>query len=190
MAVQLLGSFADVREKAMVKLKNYREMQDWTHAGKPLARCAPEMVARIYQNGRSAAEHVKTFVRTRELEGSHFAHEMTLLGMTLDRAVKEMPDDMINYQSIEVLCRRMYAIEKTFEAVEKERDWKAPRNAGKNWKSKVAYHMLDEIDLRSVMGGGQASIRGVDEEVRDRLKDKALLAKAVLKSGLAEGGEH
>ena len=49
--------------------------------------------------------------------------------------------------------------------------------------------MLDEIDLRSLMGGDKASIRGVDEEVRERLRDKALLAKAVLKSGVAEGGE-
>ena len=189
LAVQLLGSFGDVRERAMTKLKGYREMTDWQHAGKPLARCAPELIARIYQNGRTASEHVKTFIRGRELEGSHFAHELTLLGMTLDRAVREMPDDMLNYQSIEMLCRRIYAIEKAFEAVEKESDWKAPRNAGKTWKSKVAYHMLDEIDLRSLMGGDKASIRGVDEEVRERLRDKALLAKAVLKSGAAEGGE-
>ena len=96
-----------------------------------------------------------------------------------------MPAEMVNYQSTEVLTRRLYGIEKAFELVRKEADWKAPRGAAKSWKSKVQYHLLEEIDLRPLMSNSTA-VPAVDAEVTARLKEKALLIKAIEKSGATD----
>ncbi len=99
-----------------------------------------------------------------------------------------MPDDMLNYRSTEVLCRQIYGIEKAFEAVMREGEWKATKQQPKSWRSKVQYHILDEIDARALMSQ-TAVVPAVDAEVRDRLRDKALLIKAVEKSRVSSAKE-
>ena len=67
-------------------------------------------------------------------------------------------------------------------------DWKPGKNSGGKWRSKVLFHLMDEIDVGN-RDPDNVGIESMDREVRERLKDKALLAKAVLKSGVADGGD-
>ena len=182
MAAQFAECFVDMRAKALEKLKAIVEGRGVLVVnGRALARVSPDLIVRLYKDGSTAEVFAQRFISMKQLEGCHYGNELMMLCLALDRAVQEIPADMINYRSTEVLCRRIYAIEKAFEEVSRESDWKAPKQAPKNWKSKILYHLLDEIDARALMATTTV-VPAVDAEVRDRLKEKALLIKAVEKS--------
>jgi len=170
-------SFKDFRECALQTLKAFKEDKTWQLAG-TRARCAPDMIAKIYRNGRSCEMYVKEFVQQKCLEGNHLANEMLLLSMLVDRSMVESPAEWINYKTTEIAFRRLHAIERAFALVTKESDWRAPKGAGKTWKTKVQYALLDEIDIRSLDENGTV-IDAVEKEVRERLQSKALLQKAL-----------
>ena len=185
---ELEGTFRDMREAAAEKLRAFAPVS-WT-IGHSKARCAPEMVARIYRNGRSCEDFVKAFIREKELEGNHLGNEMQLLALMVDRALCESPPSWINYQTTEVVFRRLHGIERAFATVSKEADWRAPKGA-KNWKTRVQYALLDEIGARKITENNTV-IDSIDKEVRERLQQKALLHKSLNKvtgSGEGAGGE-
>ena len=173
-------SFRDLRECAGEKLRAYSEEVAWTISGSRV-RVAPEMVARVYRNGRCCEEYVKQFIKEKELEGNHLGSEMLLLAMMIDKAVQESPAEWINYQTTEVAFRRLHGIERAFAQVSQQSDWKAPRGA-KSWKTGVQYAVLDEIDARKLSEGGVIT-ESLEKEVRDRLQQKALLQKSLSKLG-------
>ena len=94
----------------------------------------------------------------------------------------------MNYQTTEIAFRRLHAIERAFSNVHSLNDWKAQKGQ-KNWKTKVQYALLDEIDAHRLSEGGSV-IESVEREVRERLQQKALLQKALLKvpGSPGEGG--
>ena len=98
--------------------------------------------------------------------------------MLMDRSLVESPPEWVNYKTTEIAFRRLHAIERAFALVAKESDWRAPKGAGKTWKTKVQYALLDEIDIRSLDESGTV-IDSVEKEVRERLQSKALLQKAL-----------
>ena len=167
----------DYRVCALEKLRAFREDKAWTLAGTK-ARCAPEMIAKIYRSGRSCETYVKEFIQQKGLDGHNLANEMLMLSMLLDKALTESPPEWINYKTTEMAYRRLHGIERAFAQVTKESDWKAPKGAGKTWKTKVQYALLDEIDIRVLSEGGTL-IESVEKEVRERLQTKALLQKAL-----------
>ena len=73
---------------------------------------------------------------------------------------------------------RLYGIERALEPVQVEADWKPPRSGSKGWRTKVLYHLLDEIDVGGLDKDG-VGIEPVDREVRERLREKALLNKSL-----------
>ena len=138
----LKASFRVVfRECAMEKLEAYREDKGWLLAG-TRARCAPEMIAKIYRNGRSCEMYVKELIAQKGLEGNHLGNELLLLAMLLDRSMVESPPEWANYKTMEIAFRRLHGIERAFDQVWKESDWKAPKGGGKQWKTKVQYALL------------------------------------------------
>ena len=174
-------SFRDFREMALEKLKAFKDVKGWELAG-TRARCAPEMVARIYKSGRSCEVFVKEFIQQRGLAGNHLCGEMLLIAMLIDKAMVESPPEWINYKTTEIAFRRLHGIERAFSQVHQESDWRAPKGAGKTWKTKVQYALLDEIDIRKLDEGGTV-IDSVEKEVRERLTAKALMQKALGKLG-------
>jgi len=59
--------------------------------------------------------------------------------------------DVINSIAFEKLCRRAYGLERAFENVWCEGDFKRPgTQKGKSWKSKVHRDLCDQYDTRGV----------------------------------------
>ena len=117
-------------------------------------------------------------MRRKELAGNHLADEMVMLAMMIDRALVESPAEWINYKTTEMAFRRLYGLERAFEPVKSLHDWKPPKNPSKQWRSKMLLNVMDEIDVGSMDPEGHG-IEAVDKEVRERLKDRALLAKSL-----------
>lgn len=140
------------------------------------------MIARIYRSGRSCEQYVRDFVQSKQLEGNHLANEMLLFCMLIGKSMVDSPPEWVNYKTTEIAFRRLHGMERAFANVARESDWRAPKGAGKTWRSKVEYRLLDEIDIRSLDEGGTV-IEAVDKEVRDRLQTKALLQKALSELG-------
>ena len=180
-------SFRDMRECAMKKLRAYRSNVKWTLPGGVKARVAPHMVARVYRSGRTFEDYVRDMMRRKELRGNHLAEEMLSMALLVDRAVMESNDDWINHKSTEIALRRLYGLERAFGPVRSVADWKPSKNAGGKWRSKVQFHLMDEIDV-GTMDPDNIGIEAVDKEVRERLKDKALLAKSLGNLGSVPAG--
>ena len=171
-------SFKDLREMALQKLKAFKTDVRWSLPGGAKARVAPHLIARVYRNGRSFEDYVRDMVRRKELAGNHLAEEMLMLAMLMDRAIAEAGDEWINYKTTEMAMRRLYGLERAFAPVRCVADWKPTKGAGAKWRSKVMFHVMDEIDVGALDKDG-IGIEAVDKEVRERLKDKALLAKSL-----------
>ena len=175
-------SFKDLRVVALEKLRAYREEVRWSLPAGAKARSAPFIIARVYRNGRSFEDYVRELARRKELSGNHLADEMVMLAMMVDRAIAEAPPEWMNYKTTEVALRRLYALERAFEPVRGLHDWKPPKNPSKHWRSKVLLNVMDEIDVGSMDPDGHG-IESVDREVRERLKDRALIAKSLAHLG-------
>ena len=126
-------------------------------------------------------------MRRKELRGNHLAEEMLSMALLVDRAVMESNDDWINHKSTEIALRRLYGLERAFGPVRTVADWKPSKNSGGKWRSKVQFHLMDEIDV-GAMDPDNIGIEAVDKEVRERLKDKALLAKSLGNLGSVPAG--
>ena len=193
LVVSLEESFKDMRECVLNKLRGYREDVTWTLPAGARARVSPGMLARIYRSGRTYENYVSNLIKQRGLEGCHLASEWMMLAILIDRAVVEGGQDWINLKSTEMAMRRLYGIERALENVRSESDWKQPKGGFKGWKTKVQYHVLEQIDVGGLDKDG-IGIEAVDKEVRARLQEKALLSKALAQladvSGVAgSGGE-
>ena len=88
--------------------------------------------------------------------------------------------DMVNMVLGELLARTAYSRERAFSNVFKEEDWKKPRNAPKDWVTKVKYSELKDWDPRYTESTVLA-LPAAEEEVRKELDRKATLAKAQTK---------
>ena len=103
---------------------------------------------------------------------------MTLLCMVLDRSVMSTPD-FASTEGCEMICRRIYGLKRAFRDVKSLGDWKQPKgNAGQKWRSKVRWDLSAEIDWRSLQEDDE-EIPEAEHELQLRMKDKALMAKAL-----------
>ena len=178
MVAELQESFKDLRACALTKLQGYSENVSWLLPGGAKARVDPAILARIYRGGRSYESYLKEQCKQKGLDGNHLAAEWLMLAILIDRAVIEGSSGRVNLKSTEMAMRRLYGIERALELVHAEGDWRPPKGGSKGWRSKVQYHLLDDIDVGGIDKGG-LGIEAVDKEVRDRLKEKALLAKSL-----------
>eukprot|EP00974_Lingulodinium_polyedra_P080583 7807302-Lingulodinium_polyedra.AAC.1 len=64
-----------------------------------------------------------------------------------DRLIlNDRPADLVNSTTLEALARKAYAIELGFSGCRVESDWRKPRNAGKDWVTKVDWGILQRTD--------------------------------------------
>lgn len=177
------SSFKDIRESALEKLRAFTDTKI-TIAGEPRARVAGEFCSKTYRDGQTAQQRAEKFLRSKQLEGHHLAHEIQLLAMVFDRGVREAPREWLNLESTEFLARRLYGMERAFSEVRKESDWKPPKDKQKGFKSKVQWHFLEECDPR-MLEASDLHVASVDKEIRERLTERGKLLKSLssLESG-------
>ena len=67
---------------------------------------------------------------------------------------------------------------RAFDAVNSVADWRKPTGAGANWKCKVNWAVLEEVDA---LNADKDNIRipELEDELRKRFKDKALMEKSL-----------
>ena len=171
-------SFKDIRACVLEKLKGYQETVEWSLPAGARARVAPGLLARVYRGGRNYEQYVSDQIKRRGLESNHLGSEWMMLAILIDRAVVEGGQAWINLKSTEMALRRLYGIERALENVRCEADWRQPKGGQKGWRTKVQYHVLEQIDVGGLDKDG-IGIEAVDREVRERLKEKALLSKAL-----------
>ena len=168
------------REALLAALKNYKEV-DAPAFGDLKARVAPHVLARLYRSGRTAKLEMSEWRRSKQLERCQAAGETIMLAMVLDRML-EHGEDLVNNQSAELICRRLYSLLKAYERVNKLEDWQRPKNqSGQKWKSKVDW-MLGDMYFK--IYEEENEIPEADDEVQEKLKKKALFNKHL--SGAAE----
>jgi hypothetical protein len=86
--------------------------------------------------------------------------------------------NVLSSEAGELLCRRWYALKKTFAHVYCEGDWKQPKGeAGKKWRTKIDWRAMTEYDPQSLMGDSYED-EDAEEEVRKKMSRKALIQKA------------
>ena len=81
----------------------------------------------------------------------------------------------LNLVSTEKLVRRSYGLEKAFENVHREEDWRRPEGK-KYWASKVKWDLCDRYDLRG-HGIKPTAISHVDEEAQKSMERDAAFYK-------------
>ena len=165
------------REAALQHLRRFQQVENFVVGGDAKVRIAPTLIAKLYKSGRTAVKEMEETLRTKGLEKCHTAAELPTLALVLDRLLLLSSEaDVINMPAVEAVCRRMYGLIRAFEDVQRESDWQRPKNAQGKWKSKVKWQLLEEYDVKA-LESNEYSIPAADEEVSQRLRQKALFAK-------------
>ena len=100
-----------------------------------------------------------------------------MLGLLLDKLIVMGQNvDVVNLPAVEVICRKLYGLVRAFEDVQSEAGWKQPRDHKGKWSSKIKWQLLHEYDVRS-LESTEWAVPEADEEVSERLKRRALIAK-------------
>ena len=175
---RLKEALRDPRERVLGQLERYQKDAQWTLPGNLSEKVAPHLLLQIFSVYPSAAAMGNRWIQDKQLERNHVAHEMLLMCMVLDKSLLEDPN-YANTESCEIICRRVYALKKAFEAVRTANDWRQPKGAqASKWKSKVRWDLANEIDMRALCAETE-SLPAVDRELQGRLKERALLSKYV-----------
>ena len=103
----------------------------------------------------------------------------------VDNSILQDDRDVINSVAFEKLVRRAYGLERAFEDIEKEADWK--RQDKKNWVSKVKWDLYDRYDMRN-QNMRSARVAAVDEEAKQAMERDAAFHKWYAKS--SEAAKH
>ena len=100
-----------------------------------------------------------------------------MLGLLLDKLIVMGQNvDVVNLPAVEMICRKLYGLARAFEDVHSEADWKQPPDHKGKWPSKIKWQLLREYDVRP-LESTEWAVPEVDEEVGERLKRRALIAK-------------
>ena len=137
-------------------------------------RIAPQYLAEVYRYP-SAAAYAQQWIQSHELQKNVPAQEMVSLMEAIDDAVIREEHDVINSLSFEKLVRRAYGLEKAFEDVQREEDWRRP-DGKKLWQSKVKWDLCDRYDLRNANKLG-TRIADADEEAKRAMERDAAFHK-------------
>jgi hypothetical protein len=91
--------------------------------------------------------------------------------------------DIVNSSAAEMICRRCYALERVFDDVHCEADWKTDKKE----HNKTKLTMMDEYDVTAVMSRGEPS-PDADATVRKRMEMRAQFNKYLGKQALQKEG--
>ena len=89
------------------------------------------MLTLLYKAGRMAKQKVNEWKRAKQLEKCQAAGDTSILAMVLDRMLED-GEGLVNNQSAELVCIRLYAIFKAYKKVNKLADWQRPNNQSGN----------------------------------------------------------
>jgi hypothetical protein len=172
-------------QAALKVIERFREMPDWAMPRKYQKRLAKDYTADVYRNNTSARVRMTGFFRDHGgLDRCHSARPLLGVADVMDALVVEdgvdLLPELINSEGYERLCRWGYGLEKVFELVTKEEEWKDPKKARTRWDLLSYYHVSDSQS--DAVEAGE-----VDEEVQDSLKSEALFAKHLEKAGVGQG---
>ena len=94
-------------------------------------------MADVYRTG-TASSNARAWIRDHELQKNVPAQEMLSIMEAVDDSILVDERDVINSVAFEKLVRKAYGLERAFEDVHREVDWKRP-DGKKNWVSKVKW---------------------------------------------------
>ena len=87
------------------------------------------------------------------------------------------PDDIVNSELFELLCRRIYGSSQGVSTVQTQADWERPSGSNpKAFNSKINFGLIKEFDLLDD-DDDVSSEPAANREIRGRLKDRALFSK-------------
>ena len=89
-----------------------------------------------------------------------------MLARLMDAELEDQSVDVTQREAFEIKARRLYGYMKAFADVRKESDWRRPTGAaGRNWKSKVNWQLLDAYDVIA-LERDRYSLENVDKETQ------------------------
>ena len=156
--------------------------------------CAPYL-SKVYSAGQNGAHYAECWIREHGVEKCHLALDMKTSLESLDTIFLTDwldPDPgtaPINSMMAELLARTPYSRERGFEAVRREEDWKRPKNAAKDWTSKVKFSEIKLWDPR-YEASTVFKIPAAEVEVRGEVEREATIAKAQNKLDKATSGQY
>jgi len=146
---------------------------------------APAYLSKVYASGRTGENYADSWVALKGLQRCHLAQDMKSAFTSCD--ILLLVDNLgsgysapINCIMLELLARTSYSRERGFEAVCKEDDWKRPRQAQKDWKSKVKYNDIRLWDSR-YESPDTFKMPSAEIEVRNEVEREAMIAKSQAK---------
>ena len=110
----------------------------------------------------------------------------SILGNFDKMLLEDCEPGFINRVSTEYAARRAFGLQQAFRTCRRKDDWLKPKNAPKDWKSKVDWEELDRIDPRAA-DHLPSGFRAVQTEIKGELERDALLMKAKTKLREAQG---
>ena len=120
-------------------------------------------------------QYAQRWVQPHQLQKNVPAMEMVSIMDAIDDMVFGTLRGFLNQISTEKLVRRAYGLEKAFENVHREEDWRRP-DGKTSWSTKVKWGLCDRYDLRG-HGLKPTSISHVDEEARRSMERDAAFYK-------------
>ena len=153
-------------------------------------RLAPPYLAAVYKNGITGVEYARRWIASHKLEKNSPAQEMLSIMEAIDDSLVTDSRDVINSVAFEKLCRRAYGLERAFENVWAEEDWRRPESAkGKQWKSKVQWDLCDQYDVRSLSLKG-TRVAVADQEARENMERETAFNKYYTKLADSRGSKE
>ena len=143
------------------------------------SRLAPTYLAQVYRSGQPASTYAANWLKTHSLEKCAPAQEMISIMEAVDDSIVQDERDVINSVAFEKLARRAYGLERAYEDVKCEEDWRRPEagNAkAKGWKSKVKWDLCERYDTRG-HNLRPCRVPGADSEANEAMERDASFNK-------------
>ena len=131
------------------------------------------------RNG-TAVQYAKNWLREHSLQRNAPAQEVLSIMEAVDDSVLMNERDVINSIALEKRIRRAYGLERAFEDVAHESDWKRP-DGKKTWASTVKSDLCDRYDVRN-QNLRAARVPEADEEAKQAMERDAAFHKWYTKS--------
>ena len=129
LVAELERASANIHSAFLSQLRAYRSVEPWPMPVGYRERITPSYLAQVYRGGTTAVEYARRWLRDRGLMKCSPAQEMLSIMEAVDDAVLGREADVINTISFEKLARRAHGLERAFEGVHQETDWRRPQGA-------------------------------------------------------------
>jgi hypothetical protein len=128
----------------------------------------------------TAKAWAKRFVNDRQLGEFGEARDLIPAMAAIDSLIlQDRAVNIINSVALERLAKKSYAIYQSCQHVKSEKDWRKPKDAKKDWRSKVDFVLWRRLDPSKLQDDEMTFVnRQVEDEVRTEMDREASLLKA------------